>query len=270
MKKKSVLIIMVTVLFFTRVTAQGWPVIDIAHILETIHLGLQTYQQVQNTIKQLEYQYRQTQMQLQNLQAMDFGGIDGVTDAIGYIDKNLSFLRNTENRLKNIRVQAGKNSYNLASMYKTPGGMFDEMIDLWTRELSDYEKARIYSRYGLDPRNYMYVQTWKHRVQDGAKRIAALADDAEKQFEENGKEVEAIAERSRKADSTVALLQANNELQRKIHEELQMLSYTTKITANMLADKAMAEEYNRPETRVSDDFFTKSTMPDLEFKGTRE
>ena len=270
MKKKLVLTMMMSALLFSRAAAD-FPVIDIVHILETIHVGLQTYQQVQNTIKQLEYQYRQTQMQLQNLQAMDFGDIDGVTDAIGYIDRNLSFLRNTENRLKNIRIQAGKNSYNLASMYRTPGGMFDEMADLWTRELSDYEKAKIYSRYGLDPRNYLYVQTWKHRVQDGAKRIAALADDAEKQFEENGKEVEAIAEKSRNADSTVALLQANNELQRKIHEELQMLSYTTKITANMLADKAMAEEYNRPETRVSDDFFTKSTMPDLEFnKGERE
>ena len=33
------------------VSAQGQPVIDIAHILETIQVASQTYQQVQNTIK---------------------------------------------------------------------------------------------------------------------------------------------------------------------------------------------------------------------------
>lgn len=269
MKKKLAMVMLLGTLLFTRGAAQGWPVIDVAHILETIQVGFQTYQQVQNTIKQLEYQYQQTKMQLQNLQKMDFSNINGVNDAVGLVDKNLNFLRNSESRLKNTRIQIGKGSYDLASMYKTPGGVFAEMSDLWTRDLSNEEKARIYSRYGLDPRNYYYMQAWNGRVQEGAKKIAALAEDADKQFEENGKAVEAIAEKSRSADSTVALLQATNELLRKLHEELQMLSYTTKVSANMLADKTMAESYNRPETRVSDDFFTKSAIPDLEFKGER-
>lgn len=267
MKKKIGFFMLCCFIHIASLSAQGQPVIDIAHILETIHMAHQTYQQVQNTIKQLEYQYQQTKMQLQNLQAMDFSDINSIRDAVSYVDKNLTFLRTTENRLKNTRVRIGKGSYDLASLYKIPGGMFDEVTDLWTRELSDNEKARIYSRYGLDPRNYFYMQTWKERIQDGAKKIAALAEAAEERYEENGKEVEAIAEKSRSADSTTALLQANNELQRKIHEELQMLSYTTTMSANMLADKTMAESYSKPEITVSDDFFKKSPMPDLRFGG---
>ena len=54
MKKKLVLTMMMSALLFSRAAAD-FPVIDIVHILETIHVGLQTYQQVQNTIKQLEY-----------------------------------------------------------------------------------------------------------------------------------------------------------------------------------------------------------------------
>ena len=251
------------------VSAQGQPVIDIAHILETIHVASQTYQQVQNTIKQLEYQYQQSKMQLQNLQKMDFSNINGITDAVSFVDKNLSFIRNTENRLKNTRVQIGKGSYDLASLYKSPNGVFSEMSDLWTRDLTKEEKARIYSRYGLDPKNYYYMQAWNGRVQEGAKKIAVIAEDAEKQFEENGKEVEAIAEKSRASDSTVALLQAQNELLRNLHKELQMLSYTTKMSANLMADKAMAESYSKPEIQLSDDFFKLSPMPDLELKGDR-
>ena len=267
--KKKIGFFMLYCVMQLSLSAQGQPVIDIAHILETIHIGMQQYQQVQNTIKQLEYQYRQTKMQLQNLQTMDFSNINSITDAVSFVDKNLTFLRTTENRLKNTRVQIGKGSYDLASMYKTPDGVFREMSDLWTRDLTKEEKARIYSRYGLDPKNYYYMQAWNSRIQDGAKKIAALAGDAEKQFEENGKEVEALAEKSRSSDSTVALLQTQNELLRNLHKELQMLSYTTKMSANMMADKAMAESYSKPEIQLSDDFFKRSPVPDLELKGDR-
>lgn len=267
--KKKIVFFVFTCFMQLALSAQGQPVIDIAHILETIQVATQTYQQVQNTIKQLEYQYQQTQMQLQNLQSFDFSSIDSITDAVSFVDKNLSFLRNTENRLKNMRVQIGKGSYDLASLYKSPDGVFNEMSDLWTRDLTKEEKARIYSRYGLDPKNYYYMQAWNGRVQEGAKKIAALAGDAEQQFEENGKEVEAIAEKSRSSDSTVALLQATNEMLRNLHKELQMLSYTTKMSANMMADNLMAESYSKPEIQLSDDFFKLSPMPDLELKGDR-
>ena len=163
---------------------------DFLHMLETIHNGAQMYQQIQNEIKELEYDYQSTKAQIKSLQQLNPSDIHSFTEAVEAVDVNLTFLRNTEDTLTNYRVSLGNTSYNLAEIYKIPGGVYSEVYDAWNSDLSDEDKARIWSYYGLDPRNYAYTQTWKKRISGASKQLSILAQQANKQLEQNGNQEE--------------------------------------------------------------------------------
>ncbi|MCD1654499.1 hypothetical protein K7J14_07245 [Treponema zuelzerae] len=91
--------------FFCSPLRANAPVIDMAHILETVHNGYQMYQSVLNSIKQVEYAYVTTQAQLKQLQQLDMSEIKSFSDAVSYVDKQIDFVRKTENRFKAISVE---------------------------------------------------------------------------------------------------------------------------------------------------------------------
>lgn len=265
MKKMIMILVMICLVFSG--SSQAALVVDIPHILESIHNGYQMYQQVMNTIKQIEYQYEQTKAQLQQLQNFDISSIDSFTDAVSFVDRNLTFMRNTENNLKNFRVNIGDGSYDLLSLYKIPGGIFDEQVDLWTTEMSEEEKARAWSHYGLDPRNYAYTQVWKGRITDGAQKLASLAGSVETQMEENDRAVEQITGQLQNTESTNGLLQANGLLLTQLYKQLSMMSYSLNTMGGLMGDMAMQTQNIPPTIHVSDDMFNTLPIPDLRIRG---
>lgn len=266
--KKNVMLILTFLMIST--AKANLPVIDIPHILETIYNGYQMYQQVQNTIQQIQYQYESTKAQLQNLTSFDFSSIENFKDAMSFVDENLSFIRNTEDALKNMKVTIGNSSYDLSSLYKIPGGVFDELTDLWTREMTDAEKAAIWSKYGLSPKNYQYTKVWKDRIVDGSKKLAALSGTVEKHNQKNAEIVADIVAKAKETNSEVGLSQALLELEGRLFTEMQQISYNTLLIGNLISDKVMSEEHIPPEIQVSDSFLKTFTLPSLEIKGDRD
>lgn len=270
--KKITCLFVFTCLLTIGVNAQGAPVIDLAHIIESIRNGFVMYEQLQSTIQQLKYTYESAQYQLRQIQQLDPSKISGFRDAISFVDKNLTFMRNTENNLKNFRVKIGNGSYDLLSLYKIPGGLLQEQASFWTREMTSEEKKRAWQYWGLDPRNYDYTVTWQGRIQEGAQKLASLAGSIEEHMEANDKEVQQLTDEAVMQEGTVALLQSSILMQEKLYRQLSMMSYSLNTVGNMVGDMAMGSVYLVPEMQISQDFFEQQheDIDKLKIKGDQQ
>jgi hypothetical protein len=231
------------------------PVIDPAHILETIHNGYLMYQSVLNSIQQLEYAYETTQAQLKEIQQLDYTKIKSFTDAVSFVDEQLSFVRQTEQRFKSVGITVGGTTIPLTQFYRVPGEAVDMVVNDMTRNMSDYEKAQAWSNYGLDPANYMYIKSWEGRLQDAGKQLAVIGDVIEANNEKKAKEVQAIIDEAEKSEGSLAVLQSLTALmQIMIGEQME---------ANRLNGMTMQNQENKdkagdlpvkPQARFSADW----------------
>jgi len=260
MKKKLVLVILST-LIATNVFATVF-VNDFMHMLETIHNGFQIYQQIQNEIKQLEYQYESTKAQLKSLQQLDPSEIDSFSDAVEMVDDNLTFLRNTEQTLTSYQITMGNGSYSLADIYKIPGGVYSEINDSLTSNLSDEDKARIWSYYGLDPKNYYYTQTWKKRINDASQQLNIMAQQVKDKAAENKNKEKEFADSVKNTEGIVGQQQLTNNKLSELGKNLDYYSYNIAQTGDLIASTVQANTYIEPEIGVSEDFTEKDDDPE--------
>lgn len=250
--KKVWLTIFITLMILPA-KAQPVAVVDAPHILETIWNGYQLYQSILNSIQQLEYAYITTQTQLKSIQQMNLKDIRSFTDAVSLIDKQINFVRTTENRFKNIGVSVGGKKVPLSQFYRIPGESVDMIVHDMTAEMSDWEKARAWSHYGLHPANYMYVRAWQNRVNEAGKQLAVINDVIAENNQKTAEEVEAIATAAEETDSSLAVLQSMTALMQILIGE--------QMEANRL--NAMAQEYQHDKDMLSDTPVTsRSTFSD--------
>ncbi len=237
------------------VSAQGAPVIDAAHILESIHNGYQMYQSVMNSIKQLEYAYVSTQAQLKQLQQLDMTKIRSFTDAVSYVDKQIDFVRRTENRFKAISVEVGGKQVPLSQFYRLPGEATDMIVHDMTADMSDWEKARAWSHYGLNPANYMYTVAWKGRLNEAAKQMTVIGDVLEENRKVAAQEMDAIMEEAEKSESSLAVLQSLTALMQILIGQQMEANRLNELNARYQADRDMAADLPaEPRSRFSRDW----------------
>lgn len=163
--KGAVMAMVLTAAGTVSVSAQGYPVIDVAHILESIYNGYQIYQNVQNTLQGLVYSYESMKAHLQQLKEFDYESLDSFRDIVRFVDRQLSYVRNMENRLNNMRVTVDGKTIPLKRIYELPEAAGEGEREFWT------QKARAWSHYGLHPVNYYYAQTWKGRIREASQQL---------------------------------------------------------------------------------------------------
>ncbi len=222
--------------------AQVIPVVDAPHILETIHNGYQMYQSLQNSIKDLEYAYVSTQAQLTQLQQLDMNKIRSFTDAVSFVDKQIDFVRRTENRFKAISVSVGGKNVPISQFYRLPGEASDMIVHDMTSDMSDYEKARAWSRYGMNPANYMYAVAWRGRLNDAAKQMTAIGDVIAENNKKTAEEMSVLMEETEKSESSLAVMQAMAALMQILIGEQMEANRLNALTAQYTADKDMAAD----------------------------
>ncbi|HHT04588.1 MAG TPA: hypothetical protein GX005_09765 [Bacteroidales bacterium] len=238
--KRLLLVLIFFVLFsFFPISAQITAVIDAPHILETVWNGYQLYQSVLNSIKQIEYAYITTQTQLKSIQKLDMNDIRSFTDAVSLVDKQINFVRTTENRFKNISVSVGGKRVPLSQFYRLPGESVDMIVHDMTAEMSDWEKARAWSHYGLHPANYMYVRTWQNRLNEGAKQLAVIRDVIQENNQKTAEEVEAITGAAEESESSLAVLQSLTALMQILIGEQMEANRLNAMSAQYTHDKDM-------------------------------
>ncbi len=227
-RKLSILVI-TSILFCTNVHAQllgavstlpGSITLDPSSWLTALDDLYATYDMVTNTITQIENQYTQIQQAIERAKSIDWSNIsfDGdfdirndIKDANKKVNKMLNSARTIKESLTTSCINAGGTQYSLADLcgrgadgkniYTAFQDVTEYMsanmkiaINHLTEELSEEQKIAIWKKYGISPKNYIFVQQTKATLQNKINEAMGIAtEEAEKfQYEQKTQETNNI------------------------------------------------------------------------------
>ncbi len=213
LKKTVIAIFLSTSIAVSSVSATGYPVFDISGWLTAIDQLYQQYDMVMNTITQIENQYQQIQQAVERAKSIDWDNIrfDGdfdirndIKDANKRVNKLLNQARQIKNTLTTPNIDCGNGLYSLADLcgmgspdhnffsackdvesYMTDSMKFS--IDAIEGNLTEKQKMMIWKKYGISPKNYLFVQQSVAQVKTQASKLMAKATDEAVQLQREEK-----------------------------------------------------------------------------------
>lgn len=202
-KRKLAAILVGIILTASDISATGYPVFDVSGWLTAIDQLYQQYDMVMNTITQIENQYRQIQHAVERAKSIDWDNIrfDGdfdirndIRDANRRVNKLLNQARIIGNTITTPTIDCGYGRYSLADLCGMNGSdhnffsavetMGNYMTDNMSGTIKNIEsgltqkqRVSIWRKYGISPRNYLFVQQSVAQVKSQASKAIAKATD---------------------------------------------------------------------------------------------
>lgn len=213
LKKTILAFLLGSAVAVSNLSATGYPVFDISGWLTAIDQLYQQYDMVMNTITQIENQYQQIQQAVERAKAIDWENIsfDGdfdirndIRDANKRVNKLLNQARTIKNTLTSPTIDCGNGRYSLADLcgmgspdhnffsacMDMESYMTDSMafaVDAMNGGLTDKQRMLIWRKYGISPKNYLFVQQSVAQVQTQASKVIAKATDEAVQLQREDK-----------------------------------------------------------------------------------
>lgn len=285
MKRKFLSIIAGACLAITPISATGYPVFDVSGWLTAIDQLYQQYDMVMNTITQIENQYNMIQQNIERAKSIDWDNIqfDGdfdirndIRDANKRVNRLLTSSRNIKSLMTSPSIQCGYGSYSLADLCGMNGAehnffaactdtekyMTDSMeyaVKAITEGLTTKQKRAIWAKYGIGPKNYIFVQQSVAQVKSAASKVMAkVTEEARnmKREEDTIRKNNILKAAYESLDSEGNITEgAANEAQLQLTGEL--VDRTSDLTeavedmANVTASKMIADE-NQKQTEADE------------------
>lgn len=189
MKKKHIflLLIIFNINIYSQeavITVGGSMQLDPSNWLTAIDNLYASYDMVANTLTQIENQYRQIQQAINAAKSIDWSSVsfdgdfdirDDIKRATKKVNKALNCARSIKETITTPCISAGGFNYSIADLCGANGPDHDfvsaakdiknyittnmEMtINNLTSELTEGQKKLIWKKYGISPKNYMFVQ----------------------------------------------------------------------------------------------------------------
>lgn len=188
----------------TNAFTSGYPVFDVSGWLAAIDQLYQAYDMVNNTITQIENQYKSIQQNLERAKSIDWDNIrfDGdfdirndIKDATKRVNRLLTSARNIKQTITTPSINCGNAKYSIADLCgATSSDMWESRKNIFTA-ITDYktymtssmktavddvvegltpeQKKAIWVKYGISPSNYTFVQHAHTGVLTAASNIMA-------------------------------------------------------------------------------------------------
>ena len=285
MKRMFLSIIAGACLAITPISATGYPVFDVSGWLTAIDQLYQQYDMVMNTITQIENQYNMIQQNIERAKSIDWDNIqfDGdfdirndIRDANKRVNRLLTSSRNIKSLMTSPSIQCGYGSYSLADLCGMNGAehnffaactdtekyMTDSMeyaVKAITEGLTTKQKRAIWAKYGIGPKNYIFVQQSVAQVKSAASKVMAkVTEEARnmKREEDTIRKNNILKAAYESLDSDGNITEgAANEAQLQLTGEL--VDRTSDLTeavedmANVTASKMIADE-NQKQTEADE------------------
>ncbi len=276
MRKRIFTVIIALILAVSNVNATGYPVFDISGWLAAIDQLYSQYEMVMNTITQIENQYNMIQQNIERAKGIDWENIrfdgdfdirDDIKDANKRVNRLLNSARNIKDLMTKPSINCGYGSYSLADLCGMNGAehnffaackdttnyMTDNMKMAVTgivEGLDADQKRSIWTKYGISPRNYVFVQQSIAQVKDGASKLMAKVNEEArnmKREEDTLRKNNIVKAATESRDSEGNITQgAANEAQLYLSSEL--VDKTSELTESVedmaaaVANKMIAEE----------------------------
>lgn len=191
------------------VLAQGYPVLDVANLMQSIEAVYQYYQQIQNTIEQVQNTYTQIEQAATQMQNINFDDLKNLGDNFsGMSDNPFEFITGVRNSAqditKSVNRQMNKINYLQDSLTKKSikfGDMDFSVADLcgagdpgknlvgfaqnawdvtvqagkdsvagYVGKLNYKQKQAIARKYGMSPKNYATLELANHQLSEALKK----------------------------------------------------------------------------------------------------
>ena len=178
--KKILLLLFVIV--FLPVQAAHAQITVAAPVMEAIMAALHVEQilasakQLQETItsgitlgSMLYQMEQQAENSLRNLSRI--GEINSWDDFMKWYNRQLYLESETIDTFNNLGLKVGGKHYNFSDMEGMAYAMDDTFAEFWNREFTEEQRRDVWLSAGLTPANYVYVQTWKEKEKNLAKRM---------------------------------------------------------------------------------------------------
>jgi hypothetical protein len=182
--------------------AQGYPVIDIANLMQAINTLYAAYDQITATIEQVQNTYQQLQKQIEMVQNMDWDNIgekiadmdvtsvEGllklryqIKDVTRLVNHNMNLINAVQDTLTKKTVTFGGKRYTFGGLFGFGKGSAETTIFDLPKNVADYvsetgddlvagyagkltykQKEAIMRRTGLSPRNYAKIHLVEEQV----------------------------------------------------------------------------------------------------------
>lgn len=187
----------------TNAFATGYPVFDVSGWLTAIDQLYQEYDMVMNSITQIENQYKQIQQAVERAKSIDWDNIsfDGdfdirndIRDANKRVNKLLNQARIIKNTITTPTIDCGYGRFSLADLcgmngsdhnffmaVETMGSYMTNTMSATIKNiengLTEKQRISIWRKYGISPKNYLFVQQSVAQVKNSASKVLAKATD---------------------------------------------------------------------------------------------
>ena len=284
MKKKLVsLIAAFSLIAFTPTTAftTGYPVFDASNWLSAIDQLYQMYDMVNNTITQIENQYKSIQQSIEAAKSIDWDNIrfDGdfdirndIRDANKRVNRLLTQARNIKQTLTTPSINCGNVKYSIADLCgATSSDMWESRKNMLTavqdykyymtstmksavnsvvEGLDDKQQKAIWAKYGISPANYVFVQQSTTAVMNAAAKVMGKATEqaqeltAEERLAQGNAIINAALENldSNGQPTAAGMQEAQLHLTQLVQEDLLKLGFNLQEIGEMVAAKMIAED----------------------------
>lgn len=191
------------------VFAQGYPVMDVANLVQAIETAYQYYQQIQNTIEQVQNTYKQIEQAAQQMATINFDDLKNLGDNFsGMSDNPFEFITGVRNSAQDITksvnkqmnkvndlqdsltkksIKFGDVDFSVADLCGAgdPGknivGFTQNAWDVtvkagqdavagYTGNLTYKQKQKIMKQYGMSPKNYATLELANYQLSEALKK----------------------------------------------------------------------------------------------------
>ena len=265
----------------TNAFTSGYPVFDVSGWLAAIDQLYQAYDMVNNTITQIENQYKSIQQSIEAAKSIDWDNIqfDGdfdirndIKDATKRVNRLLTQARNIKQTITTPSINCGNVKYSIADLCgATSSDMWESRKNLFTA-VSDYkyymtstmksavddvvkgltpeQRKAIWTKYGISPANYVFVQQSQTAVMSAASQIMAKANEQAKQLEAEdkiarGNAIIGAAYKNMDSNgnpSAAGMQEAQMHLTQLVQEQLLDLGFTMSEIGELVAAKMIKED----------------------------
>jgi uncharacterized phage infection (PIP) family protein YhgE len=178
---KKILLLVLVIVFLPVQTAHAQFTVE-APLLESLTTAFGIKQlaafanQLAETVKsgttlanQLYQMEQQAEKAARNLARM--GEINSWDDFMKWYNRQLYLESETIDTFNNLGLKVGGKHYNFSDMEGMAYAMDDTFVEFWNREFTEEQRRDVWLSAGLTPANYVYVQTWKEKEKNLAKRM---------------------------------------------------------------------------------------------------
>ena len=292
--------IFIAVIFFLSAAAKGfcsgYPVFDISNWLAAIDQMYAAYDQIQNTIKTIEQNAQQMQHMVGQARQLDWNNIewDGDFDFrneiknVGiFVNERMDAVQRVKDCFNQKLISIGGQKFSYADLMKKSGwemlgvsalkevtNQYSTARDIWTGKLTSKQKANIWKKYGISPKNYYELESKSQLIQSGLEKLLGKADKEiqNAELQKSDKRISEILDKIQNTDGLTAKeisqymsmlfaeLGRKMEIQKAAQEEavaaqkeIDMLTSSTNVKEQTKQD--ILEELDSQETRGSADEF---------------